>query len=74
MDEIWDFLFQQYDRPDILTNSVAKIHRGKLHARKPGEGKYEERLRKVEDEVRKKEKESGAEEMQMLLNRFYEEN
>lgn len=42
MDEIWDFLFQQYDRPDILTNSVAKIHRGKLHVRKPGDGKYEE--------------------------------
>lgn len=28
----------------------------KLHARKPGDGKYEERLRKVEDEVRKKKK------------------
>ena len=74
MDGIWDFLFEQYDRLDILTNSVAKIHWGKLHARKTGDGKYEQRLRKVEDEVRKKEKEKRAEEMQMLFNRFHEEN
>lgn len=42
---------------------------GKLHASKrQGDGKYEERLRKVEDKVR--EKENRAEEIQMLLNKY----